>query len=141
VHPLEVDFTDFAHLRGDREVIAAFDLGFCVLHELVHAVLDLRDAGEERAGPGNCEDYINRIRRELRLPERQHYFARLRDVAPFPQGGTVKRAELMFARANGQDGRTKIERFYLNWEAQQVGRSGGYTKSAAVPGAATVSVQ
>jgi len=128
VQPLELDFSDFSHLRGDREVVAAFDLGFGVLHELVHAVLDLRDAGEGHAGPGDCEDYVNRIRRELRLPERQHYYARVRDVANFPQAGTVKRAELIFARVVEQGGRTRTEHFYLNWEAQQVGRIVPYSQ-------------
>src|SRR5262249_57668166 len=35
---VQIDFSDFAELRGEREAMAAFDLGFAVLHELVHAV-------------------------------------------------------------------------------------------------------
>src|SRR5574341_1090725 len=74
-HPLELDFSDFERLRGEQEVIAAFDPGFAVLHELAHAVLTLQDDKTSAHGLGDCEEHINRIRRELGLPERQHYLA------------------------------------------------------------------
>jgi hypothetical protein len=51
-----LDFADFAHLRGDREVVAAFDLGFGVLHELVHGVLRLDDTGGDCRQVGNCDE-------------------------------------------------------------------------------------
>jgi len=41
--PIEIDFADFDHLRGERKVLEAFDLGFAILHELCRAALELRD--------------------------------------------------------------------------------------------------
>src|SRR5215510_8248174 len=99
VLPLEIDFSDFAKLRGDRPALAAFDLGFVILHELGHAALGLRDAAGDLRGPGECEALINRIRRELNLPERQTYLAETHWAASFtPTRGSTQFAELTFAR-------------------------------------------
>jgi hypothetical protein len=124
VQPLEIDFTDFVYLRGDSEVLSAFDLGLVVLHELAHGVLLLPDrlAGAEGAAdPGPCEEYINRIRRELNLPERQTYSARLRQGVQTPASRAAQLAELVFIRSLVRNGRTKQEYFYLQWEAAAVG--------------------
>jgi hypothetical protein len=123
--PLELDFFDFAQLRGEKEVIAAFDLGLAVLHELAHGVLHLRDTEAETGGLGECEDYINRIRRELGLPERQHYIARAQRVSLRPNGPTVDLVELTFARSVNKQGRAKTEQSYLSWELERVGTSTG----------------
>lgn len=120
-HPVEIDFTDFGHLRGDRRVLAAFDLGFVVLHELAHAVLGLHDTLEEADSPGECEEHINHIRRELNLPERQHYVARTFSMAASTSYKTTRHAELSFAQTVEQQGRVKIEKLNLNWEADRVG--------------------
>jgi hypothetical protein len=121
VFPLKVDFYDFSQLRGDREVIAAFDVGFAILHELAHGALRLRDAQEGGDELGACEQYINRIRRELGLPERQQYYAQLRSRTFAIAGRLIKQAELPFARLTNKKGQTKTEQFYLSWEAQTVG--------------------
>jgi hypothetical protein len=122
VFPLEIDFSDFSKLRGDRPALAAFDLGFVILHELGHAALGLRDAAGDPQGPGECEALINRIRRELDLPERQTYVAQTHTAAPLtPTLGSTKFAELIFARAVEKQGRMKIEKFNLWWEALIVG--------------------
>lgn len=113
---LELDFSDFAQLQGDQEVIAAFDPGLAVLHELAHAVLALRDDKTSAYGLGECEGYINRIRRELGLPERQHYIARVRESVQ--AGAKVKLSEVLFI----QQGQAKKKRFYLSWESEKVGR-------------------
>lgn len=123
VYPLQIDFTDFSYLRGDRRVLAAFDLGFVVLHELGHAVLGLRDTWEETDSPGECEEYVNRIRRELNLPERQQYIAHTFNATVTGDYKIVRQAELNFTRAIEQQGRVKIEKFNLNWEADRVGPS------------------
>jgi len=119
--PLEIDFFDFAQLRGCKEVLAAFDLGFAVLHELGHGALHLHDAQGLSDGLGECESYINRIRRELGLPERQQYIAQIHQSTSSPSGATIRRAELIFARALEKQGRVKMEDFYLSWEAKDVG--------------------
>jgi hypothetical protein len=121
VYPIEIDFSDFAHLRGDKAVLAAFDIGFVVLHELAHAVLDLHDSFSETGGPGECEDYINRIRRELALPERQNYVARTFRIAYIALGKPQPQAELLFARTVEQEGRARTQSFNLTWEADLVG--------------------
>lgn len=122
VFPLEIDFSDLSKLRGDKQAITAFDLGFVILHELGHAALGLRDAAGDPLGLGECEALINRIRRELNLPERQTYIAqtRLTPAATASQGST-RQAELIFARAVEKQGRMQMENFNLRWEAATVG--------------------
>jgi hypothetical protein len=115
-YSLEVDFSDFDQLRGDREAIAAFDLGLVALHELAHAVLSLEDDRTNTQGLGDCEAFINRIRRELRLPERQRYIARERKTIY-----GVRTAEIHFTQRT----QANTRRFYLSWESDLVGRIGG----------------
>lgn len=122
VFPLEIDFSDFSKLRGDRQALVAFDLGFVILHELGHAALGLPDAAGDPQGLGECEALINRIRRELKLPERQTYVAQTYTAPSFtPTHGSIKLAELVFARAVEKQGRMQIEKFNLRWEAFIVG--------------------
>jgi len=122
VFPLEIDFSDLSKLRGDNQALAAFDLGFVILHELGHAALGLRDAAGDPQGLGECEALINRIRRELNLPERQTYIAQTYTAPAFtPTAGTIKLAELVFARAIEKQGRMQVEKFNLRWEASKVG--------------------
>jgi hypothetical protein len=116
---MQLDFSDFAELRGEPEVIAAFDLGFAVLHELAHGVLGLRDAVGETKELGACDELINRMRRELNLPERQGYSARTQAVLASPVGAT-RRAELVFTRKRTKSNQAKTEQLYLRWEANRV---------------------
>src|SRR5262245_8186924 len=95
VFPLEIDFSDLSKLRGDKLALTAFDLGFVILHELGHAALGLRDASGDPQGLGECEEMINRIRRELNLPERQTYVAQVfstPNISTAPN--TARQAEL-----------------------------------------------
>ncbi|MGH9836443.1 MAG: hypothetical protein ACREBD_28755 [Blastocatellia bacterium] len=126
---MQLDFSDFAELRGEQEALAAFDLGFAILHELVHGVLGLRDAVGETKELGECDELINQMRRELNLPERQGYSARTQTVLSSPVGAT-SRAELVFARERAQSGRAGTEWFYLRWEAKRVA-SGAQSKTVA----------
>jgi hypothetical protein len=141
VYPLEIDFSDFAKLRGDKRVLAAFDVGFVIMHELGHAVLGLRDPVTEGEGPGECEIYINRIRRELKLPERQNYIARTRSTSFAPAFGAREHAELTFVqhvdRGDRGDGPgiDKPQRFSLMWEAISVGPIRTITPSTQKPAA------
>lgn len=120
-YPVEIDLADFNHLRGDKRVLAAFDLGFVVLHELAHAVLGLHDTSEEADSPGECEAHINRMRRELNLPERRHYVARTFLISASTSYKTTRHAELSFAQTVEEQGRVKLEKLHLNWEAERVG--------------------
>jgi len=123
VIPLELDFVDFDRLRGDRQVLASFDLGIVILHELAHAALRLNDARTLDEGPGDCENYINKIRRDLDLPERQQYFARLIERSTGSTSGAMSKiAELLFQKSKTVDGREKKESFILGWEATLVGQ-------------------
>jgi hypothetical protein len=117
---VQLDFSDFAKLRGDREAIVAFDLGFAVLHELAHGVLHLRDAVGETTELGECDEHVNRMRRELHLPERQGYTPRVQWVVVPTSRRTARGFELIFIRASAESGRTRTERFYLSWEAEKV---------------------
>jgi hypothetical protein len=122
VFPLEIDFSDLSRLRGPRQALSAFDLGFMILHELGHAAFGLRDAADDPQGLGECETLINRMRRELNLPERQSYIAQTYTAPSFgPHHGSTKFAELIFARPVEKQGRMRIEKFNLNWEASAVG--------------------
>jgi hypothetical protein len=123
VFPVQLDFADFISLRGDTEVLAAFDIGFVFLHELAHGVWGLRDAPNNTDPLGACEAYINQIRRELQLPERQHYAARVRQQGVSAGGGISHFAELLFTRPNANDETRKTTKFYLQWDAQRVGRT------------------
>lgn len=120
-YPVEIDMADFSHLRGDKRVLAAFDLGFVVLHELAHAVLGLHDTIEEADSPGECEAHINLMRRELNLPERRHYVARTFLTSASTSYKTTRHAELSFAQTVEEQGRVKLEKLNLNWEAERVG--------------------
>jgi hypothetical protein len=122
VFPLEIDFSDLSKLRGDKKALTAFDIGFVILHELGHAALGLRDASGDPQGLGECEEMINRIRRELNLPERQTYVAQVFTTPTItPTQNLAKQAELVFSRAVEKQGRMQIERFNLRWEASKVG--------------------
>jgi hypothetical protein len=116
---VQLDFSDFAELRGERDALAAFDLGFAILHELVHGVRGLRDAVGETAELGACDELINRMRRELNLPERLGYNARTHTVLSSTAGATTW-AELVFARERMESGRARVKRFYLYWNAKRV---------------------
>lgn len=123
---IELDFDDFNHLHGDQKAVEAFDPGFALLHELGHAVLELRDSAPRAKTAGDCEAYINGIRRELGIPQRRHYTADLYRRARFQSGLTITVAELTFEEISTSAHTEKhgsSRRFYLRWDAQQVGEA------------------
>jgi hypothetical protein len=112
-----IDFADFQNLVGDRRALEAFDVGWAVLHELDHVVNDSKDsasAGES----GQCEDHINSMRRELKLPERTEYFYSL-----FPVSGEGNLFPTRYVRLafEARDGSDKKKRYWLMWDAVLVG--------------------
>lgn len=113
---LQIDFTDFSHVMGDEQARAAFNAGWGALHEIEHVVHDSVDA----AGPGaagECEEAINRMRRECGLAERAEYFFKF-------MPGTDHRAfktrfvRLAFERTHAPN---KRRRYWLLWDAGLVG--------------------
>src|SRR5262249_52008989 len=76
------------------------------------------DAAGDLQGLGECEALINRIRRELDLPERQTYVAQIRAARALnPSYISPRFAELVFARSVEKQGRTRVEQFNLYWDA------------------------
>lgn len=114
---IEIDFTDFGYLRGERKVLEAFDVGFAIMHELCHAALEMRDPSDGLKAEGDCESIVNRIRRELGMPERRHYTA---NVVQRPSGAYHHKtiAELTFAQTM-TGVKTKLS--YLTWDMREVG--------------------
>jgi len=93
---IRIDFADFAQLRGDAPVLKAFSPGTNMLHELIHAILELPDpeGPNDRLGP--CERYLNLIRAELGLPLRQNYFPKNRSATSPESLSQILQAELIF---------------------------------------------
>ncbi len=120
VRPLIIDFSDYDHLIGDRDVRHSFDLGINFLHELGHGVYHLRDAVDDPEELGDCENFVNTIRRDLGLPERQKYMARIYKSG-MPAGSITQRAELPFTRTKEKNGNLKTETVFLTWETGKVG--------------------
>lgn len=120
VRPLVIDFFDYNHLIGDSDVRRSFDQGMNVLHELVHGVYDLRDAVEDPNELGECENFVNTIRHDLGLPERQFYIARIYSALQ-PTGTIIRQAKLQFMRTKEKNGHLKTETVFLSWDVGRVG--------------------
>ncbi len=118
--PIRIDFADFNKLVGPKEVRDSFDLGITILHELVHGVRKLHDSVNEMEEVGDCERYVNTIRKELGLPERQQYIARSQ-IIQSSVGWAVKIAELQFARTDFRNGQLKTDEYKLSWDVNRVG--------------------
>jgi hypothetical protein len=114
VYHLEIDFADFAFLKGDREARAAFDLGFNLLHELTHGVRQIHDNNASQNSPGDCADNVNQIQKELGMAVRGHYFPEIRRQST--GGRIVNFASLNFSSVNGDN-----KRYLLYWDAGKVG--------------------
>ena len=111
VHVVLIDFADFRQVTGDKKARAAFDVGWAVLHEMDHVVENSEDPEDDV--PGDCEDHINRMRRELGLPVRNTYFFSFLPIRN--DGNLVSRfVRLGFEQKNGK-------RYWLIWDAAVVG--------------------
>lgn len=116
VYVVLIDFADFRQVSGDKQALAAFDVGWAVLHELDHVVEDSQDPQEDVAG--DCEDNINSMRRELGLPVRNSYFF---SFLPLKNDGNLvsRFVRLGFDQDTTPDAKPK--RYWLIWDAAVVG--------------------
>lgn len=113
---VQIDFADFSRVMGDKAALAAFDVGWGVLHEIDHVVNDTTDSNGVGA-VGECEDSINRMRRERGLAERAEY---LFTYLPGAASGDFKTryVRLAFER---RDAKNRRKRHWLYWDAALVG--------------------
>jgi hypothetical protein len=113
---VQIDFTDFGHVMGDGAARAAFNSGWVALHEIEHAVNDSADA-DGPGEPGECEEAINRMRRECGLAERAEYFYK-----PLPgQHRSDFKARFMRLAFEHSQGASKPRRYWLMWDSDLVG--------------------
>lgn len=117
VHVIQIDFTDFRQVIGDKQALAAFDVGWAVLHEIDHVISNSADPVVENTA-GDCEGYINEMRRELGLPVRNNYFF---DYLPVKNDSNLisRFVRLGFDYEGGPA--AKKRRYWLIWDAAIVG--------------------
>jgi hypothetical protein len=112
-----IDFTDFSHVMGDRAALAAFNVGWGVLHEIEHVVNDSVDP-ESPGEAGECEAFINLMRRECGLAERAEYFF---TFLPGTADSAFMTRFVRIAFDRARPGEKKRERHWLMWDASLVG--------------------
>jgi hypothetical protein len=117
VHVVQIDFTDFRQVIDDKQALAAFDVGWAVLHEIDHVISNSDDPLNE-AIAGDCEGHINEMRRELGLPVRNNYFY---DFLPIKNDSNLisRFVRLGFDQEGGPT--EKKRRYWLIWDAAIVG--------------------
>jgi hypothetical protein len=117
VHVVQIDFTDFRQVIGDKQALAAFDVGWAVLHEIEHVISDSSDPLNDDTA-GDCERHINEMRRELGLPLRNNYFF---DYLPVKNDSNLisRFVRLGFEQEGGPA--AKKRRYWLVWDAAIVG--------------------
>jgi hypothetical protein len=112
-----IDFADFARVMGDKAALASFNAGWGVLHEIEHVVHDSIDP--TRPGDaGECEGFINLMRRECGLAERTEYYFTL---LPGTNDSAFMTRFVRIAFDLPRPGTNKKERHWLVWDAKLVG--------------------
>ncbi len=111
-----IDFADFTHLMGDDATLAAFNIGWGVIHEIDHVVHDSVDAAR-MDNLGECEETVNRMRRECGLAERAEYFFNLQPGLT-DSAFMTKLVRLAFDEPQASN---KRKRHWLLWDATLVG--------------------
>ena len=116
VYLIMIDFADFSRVTGDSAALAAFNVGWGVLHEIDHVVHDSFDPLREGVA-GECEDAINRMRRECGLAERAEYFF------TYLPGTTNSDFVTRYVRLAFDQRKSdkKKKRYWLVWDAALVG--------------------
>jgi hypothetical protein len=114
---VQIDFADFEHVLGDKRALEAFDLGWALLHEFDHIV----NASEDStllAETGECEEHINRMRRECGLPVRADYFFTFLPIVT-DSAFMNRLVRLPFEQELTRGGKKK--RYWVIWDANLVG--------------------
>lgn len=115
---LQLDFADFDRLSGARKAKASFDIGIALLHELAHGVLKLQDPPGNTDEIGVCDAHINKMRRELRLPERLYYHPGI-SVTRLAGAKGIVQARLVFVERVTVNAKPSVQ-YSLSWLASQV---------------------
>lgn len=115
VYVVLIDFADFRQVTGDKRALAAFDVGWAVLHEIDHVVADSEDPQQDSVG--DCESHINRMRQELGLPIRSSYFFTFLPLKN-DRNLITRFVRLGFDQVDGVDSK---RRYWLIWDAAVVG--------------------
>lgn len=115
-HVVQIDFADFEQVLGDEQALAAFNVGWGLLHEFDHIVNDSPDASS-LAETGECEAHINQMRRECNLPQRVEYFYTLLPVST----DTVFMTRLVRLAFDHEQNANKKKRYWVLWDANVVG--------------------
>jgi hypothetical protein len=117
-----IDFTDFEQIVGDEQARASFDVGWALLHELDHVVMNSEDTDAEAVDVnehvGECEVHINRMRDELGLPVRANYFFTASTLKADPNFNT-RFVRLPFEQKDPSSRR--VQRYWLTWDFAAVG--------------------
>ena len=114
---VQVDFTDFAQVIGDKEALDAFNAGWVTLHELYHVASSAPDTDDENE-TGECEVLINEMRRECRLAVRAEYHFRF---LPGHTRGEFKTRYVRLAFEKQNSSTNKKRRVWIMWDAAFVG--------------------
>jgi hypothetical protein len=114
---IQIDFADFSRVTGDRAALAAFNVGWGVLHEVDHVVRDSVDP-DEAGVAGECEGAVNRMRRECGLAERAEYFF---TYLPGTAAGDFVTRYVRLAFDRVEAGANKKKRYWVIWDAALVG--------------------
>ena len=104
---IRIDFADFAQLKGDADVLKAFNPGMNMMHELTHAILSLPDPEGPNDQLGLCERYLNLMRAELDLPLRQYYFPKTKFARSPASLSQILQGELHFTRKDPHSKKTE----------------------------------
>ena len=102
---------------GDKAALAAFNVGWGVLHEIEHVTHDSVDPGK-LGEAGECEELINRMRRECGLAERADYYFTFAPGA-MESAFMTKFVRIAFDLEHPET--NKKERHWLIWDARLVG--------------------
>jgi hypothetical protein len=119
VYVILVDFADFTHVIGDKQLLDSFNAGWGLLHEVAHVVDNSIDA-DEYGELGECETLINQMRRECGLAERGEYFFTYLPNMSHSDFQT-RYVRLAFNESSDENGKKK--RRWLMWDATMVGEA------------------
>jgi hypothetical protein len=112
-----IDFADFDQVIGDESALEAFNVGWGVLHEMVHGLKNLDDT-DKQDQLGDCEKLINQMRKECGLAERAEYFYKMH---PATTDTEYARRYVRMPFEQWIPSTNKKKRYWIVWDANIVG--------------------